>query len=331
MDENILEIKDLKMYFTLEQGIFGKKRGPVKAVDGVTFSIRKGESIGLVGESGCGKTTLAQTILGLNKPTNGDVLFNGRDISKLSKKDSFFLKRQMQLIFQDPFSSLNPRMKVFDVIGEAYDIHKHAKGDEKRKRVLQLIEKVGLDPYHIHKYPHELSGGERQRIAIARALAIDPIFLVADEPVSALDISVRAQILNILKDLIRDMGITFMLISHDMSVVRYMCDRTFVLYLGKLVEVAPTKELLQNPRHPYVEALLSAIPVPDPLTKIERILLPGEPPSPIDPPSGCRFHPRCPVAEKICSTTEPNLESLQKDGDHFVACHFAACTVQVKS
>lgn len=321
-EDEILRIEGLKTYFPIKTGILGKKVGVVHAVDNVSFSIYKGETFGLVGESGCGKTTTSFTLMRLVKPTAGNVYFEGKDLSRIKGRELRRLRRRMNIIFQDPYASLNPRMSVYQIIGEPFHIHKHAKGKEKREKIMQLVNKVGLSPHHTHRYPHEFSGGQRQRIGIARALAIEPTFIIADEPVSALDISVRAQILNLLETLKQDLGLTYLYISHDLSTVKHMCDRVAVMYVGKIVEVAPTKEIYKNPIHPYTKALLSAIPIPDPTIKRKRTILKGDVPTPINPPSGCRFHPRCSEAKPICKDVEPQLIKMgNSEIEHLVACH----------
>jgi oligopeptide/dipeptide ABC transporter ATP-binding protein len=317
MSETVLEIEDLKKHFPIYGGILRRQVAAVHAVDGVSFTVRKGETLGLVGESGCGKTTLGRTILRLIEPTSGKVQYEGQDILKLGRKEMHRIHLLMAMVFQDPYASLNPRMTVADIIGEPLDIHHLARGEEKENKITDLLERVGLTPYHLYRYPHEFSGGQKQRIGIARALAGNPRLLVADEPVSSLDVSVRAQILNLLKDLQAEYGFSCLYISHDLSTVKHMSDRVAVMYLGKLVEIAPVKEIFDDPRHSYTKALISAIPVPG-QRREDRIILKGNVPTPINPPQGCRFHPRCYEARPECSQKEPGLIEVEKD--HFVAC-----------
>ncbi len=318
--ETILEVKNLRKYFPITKGfIFQRQVGAVKAVDDISFFIRKGETLGLVGESGCGKTTTGRVILRLMEPTAGEAAFEGRNIFKLTKEELRRMRRNMQIIFQDPYSSLNPRMTVGDIIGEPLEIHNLARGKEKVRRVQELLEVVGLSPYHANRYPHEFSGGQRQRIGIARALAVNPKLIICDEPVSALDVSIQAQVLNLLQELQREFGLTYLFIAHDLSVVKHISDRIAVMYLGRIVEVAPTLELFANPQHPYTEALLSAVPIPNPGMRRERIILPGDVPSPINPPSGCRFHTRCLYAQDSCKVDDPVLVDYLGN-DHYVAC-----------
>lgn len=319
MSETILEVTNLKKYFPVRGGLLLKQVASIHAVDDVSFDIKREETLGLVGESGCGKTTLGRTILRLIKADAGKVSYMGRDLLKLNAREMRKVRLEMAMIFQDPYSSLNPRMTVADIISESIDIHGLAKGKEKKRRIIELMEKVGLAPFHIYRYPHEFSGGQKQRIGIARALAGNPKLLVADEPVSSLDVSVRAQILNLLKDLQEEFGLTYLYISHDLSVVKHMSDRVAVMYVGKLMEIAPSKDIYENPQHPYTEALLSAIPVPGRRVKENRIILKGSVPTPIDPPPGCRFNPRCPYRQPICAKEDP--EFIEVDEEHFVACH----------
>ena len=317
--EILLEVRNLRKYYPVTKGfIFQRQVGAVKAVDDLSFFIRKGETLGLVGESGCGKTTTGRVILRLQEPTQGEALFEGRDIFKLRKEELRRLRRDMQIIFQDPYSSLNPRMTVGDIIGEPLEIHNLARGKEKVRRVQELLEVVGLSPYHANRYPHEFSGGQRQRIGIARALAVNPKLIIADEPVSALDVSIQAQVLNLLEELQKEFGLTYLFIAHDLSVVKHISDRIAVMYLGKIVELAETEELFSNPQHPYTEALLSAVPIPNPEMRRERIILPGDVPSPVNPPSGCRFHTRCLYAQASCKVDEPPFVDI--GGGHFLAC-----------
>ena len=314
----LLEIRNLKKYFPVGGGWFGGRREYVKAVDGVSISVEDGETMGLVGESGCGKSTLGRCILRLIEPSAGEVFFEEREITAMGREEMREMRRKMQIIFQDPYASLNPRMRIGNIIGEGLEIHNIAKGAEKRERVIEMLTRVGLHPEHYDRYPHEFSGGQRQRIGVARALAVNARFIVADEAVSALDVSIQAQILNLLQDLQEEFNLTYFFISHDLRVVEHVSRRVAVMYLGKIVEIAPSKAIYSDGRHPYTKALLSAAPVPDPTRKTKRMILQGDVPSPINPPSGCHFHPRCPFAERICSEVEPELAY---DGDHGVACH----------
>src|SRR5581483_2081567 len=320
MDKPLIEVRDLTKHFTVREGLFGEKK-TVKAVDGVSFSIFPRESFGLVGESGCGKSTLGRLVLALETPTAGEVVLEGRDLFSLSRQELRAMRREMQVIFQDPFSSLNPRMTVADILAEPMTIHgMYREPAERAKRLKYLLDVVGLAQSHLERFPHEFSGGQRQRIGIARALALNPKLIIADEPVSALDVSIQAQVLNLLKDLQNEFHLTYLFISHDFSVVRHLCNRVAVMYLGKLAEIAEGERLFQDPQHPYTEALLSAVPVPDPAIerKRKRILLTGDVPSPLNPPSGCRFHPRCRYAVASCKTDEPALAEAKPR--HWVAC-----------
>lgn len=320
MAENtVLKVENLKKYFPIKAGVFSKTVGNVKAVDGVSFTIYKGETLGLVGESGCGKSTTGRTILRLFEKTDGNVYFEGKDIFALKKKELRELRPKMQMIFQDPYSSLNPRLSVDSLVGEALLSHKLCSKEELPERVAQTIERCGLARYHMKRYPHEFSGGQRQRIGIARALILNPSFIVADEPVSALDVSIQSQIVNLMMDLQEEMGFSYLFISHDLSIVKHICHKIGVMYLGSLVELAPKNELYENPLHPYTKALLSAVPIPDPTIKRERIILKGDIPSPANPPSGCKFHTRCPYAMDKCKKETPEYKCVGKD--HFVACH----------
>jgi oligopeptide transport system ATP-binding protein len=318
----LLEVKNLKVHFPVTQRLFSGVKNHLKAVDDVSLSLAPGETLGLVGESGCGKTTLGRAIVRLIEPTAGEVYFEGEDITSLDGSELRSWRRKFQIIFQDPYGSLNPRMTVEQIIGEALDIHRLAKSSEaRRKRIIQLLQAVGLNSSHRQRYPHEFSGGQRQRIGIARALAVEPRMIVCDEPVSALDVSVQAQIINLLQDLQQQREIAYLFIAHDLAVVEHISHRVMVMYLGKIVEIAEAKELVRNPKHPYTQALLSAVPVVDPASKRQRIVLAGDVPSPIDPPSGCAFHPRCPSAQDICRVEMPPLRELSPG--HWVACHVA--------
>ncbi|MDU1412941.1 MAG: dipeptide ABC transporter ATP-binding protein [Clostridium sp.] len=316
----IVEIKDLKKYFSVKKKSMSAPKQFVKAVDNVSFDIYEGETLGLVGESGCGKSTLGRTILKLYEPTSGEIIYKGQNIVKYKEKAMKPLRREMQIIFQDPYSSLNPRMNVFSIVSEALVEHKlYKKGDDLNKRVEEIIEQCGLSPYHIYRYPHQFSGGQRQRIGIARALALEPKFVVCDEPVSALDVSIQSQILNLMMDLQKKMGLSYLFISHDLSVVKHISDRVGVMYLGSIVELADKETLYKNPVHPYTKALLAAIPVPNPDRISEMNIIQGEIPSNVQTPSGCKFHTRCPYAMKICKEENPVTKEIEKG--HFCACH----------
>lgn len=320
--DKLLQVENLTKYFYKPQGLFGEKKQIVKSVDHISFDIMRNETLGLVGESGCGKTTVGRTITRLYEPTDGRIIFDGQDISHLTKKELLPYRKKMQMIFQDPYASLNARMTVMDIIREALDLHSDLKTkEEKSRRVYELLDRVGLMREHANRYPHEFSGGQRQRIGIARALAVDPEFIVCDEPISALDVSIQAQVVNMLEDLQREFGLTYLFIAHDLSMVRHISDRIGVMYLGKLVEIGPSEEIYSHHLHPYTEALLSSVPVPDPekARAKEQIVLQGDIPSPIDPPSGCRFRTRCPRACEQCARAEPELKPV--GNDHFVACH----------
>jgi len=319
---NLLEVKNLKVHFPVKHGLFSRVRAYVKAVDDVSLTVAAGETVGLVGESGCGKTTLGRAIIRLIEPTAGQIYFHGEAITSLSGGELRRRRRKFQMIFQDPYGSLNPRMTVEQIVGEAIDIHHLAESSSaRRKRIMELLEAVGLNSTHIQRYPHEFSGGQRQRIGIARALAVEPKLIVCDEPVSALDVSVQAQIINLLQDLQQRHGIAYLFIAHDLAVVEHISRRVMVMYLGKIVEIAEAKELVRNPKHPYTVALLSAVPVVDPASKRQRLVLAGDVPSPINPPPGCTFHPRCPLVQDICRVEMPPLRELSPG--HWVACHVA--------
>lgn len=322
MSTPLLEVRNLKVHFPVKHGVFSRVNAWVKAVDDVSLTVGPGETVGLVGESGCGKTTLGRAIIRLLEPTAGSVTFEGEDITKLEGAALRERRRRFQMIFQDPVGSLNPRMTVGQIIGEALDIHHLVADDAAREaRIGKLLRDVGLDPTHAQRYPHEFSGGQRQRIGIARALAVEPKLIVCDEPVSALDVSVQAQIINLLQDLQREHGLAYLFIAHDLAVVEHISHRVVVMYLGKVVEAAASKAIINEAKHPYTQALLSAVPVVDPDSKRQRIILPGDVPSPINPPSGCPFHPRCPVAEARCKTEVPALREVSPS--HFAACHLA--------
>ncbi len=320
MPEILLEVKNLKKYFPIKKGLFSRTVGNVKAVDDVSFQIRKGETLGLVGESGCGKTTIGRSLLRLIEPTGGEVTFEGQNVMTMDSKDLKKIRKDMQIIFQDPYSSLNPRMTVGGMITEILKFHEISEGEAAEKRVMELLDTVGLSKLHARRYPHEFSGGQRQRIGIARALSVEPKFIVCDEPVSALDVSIQSQIINLLQDLQNNLGLTYLFISHDLSVVEHISDRVAVMYLGQIVEIADCKELYAHTKHPYSEALLSAVPVPDPKKKRSRIILTGDVPSPANVPTGCYFHPRCPKIKKgECEHIRPVLASLNQTS-HEVKC-----------
>jgi len=316
---NLLEVRGLQKHFPIRRGVFSRVSGWLRAVDGVDLTIREGETLGLVGESGSGKTTTGRCILRLIEPTAGSVRFQGVDLLSLSSSGMRKMRRELQVIFQDPYGSLNPRMKVGSIVGEPLAIHRIARGSEREERVAELLRRVGLDPSMMRRYPHEFSGGQRQRIGIARALALKPKLIICDEPVSALDVSIQAQVVNLLMDLQEEFSLTYLFIAHDLSIVEHISDRVAVMYLGKIVEMADAETLYREPKHPYTQALLSAIPVPDPEARARRILLKGDLPSPASPPPGCSFHTRCPVAIDICSRVEPPL--LAVGGGHLASCH----------
>ena len=338
--ENLLKVDNLKVHFPIRTGFLQRTIGAVKAVDGISFEVRRGETLGLVGESGCGKSTTGRAVIRLNRPTSGTVRFDDVDLYSLDANALRRLRRRMQIIFQDPYSSLDPRMTVNAIIGEPIDTHGLMKGAAKRERIAELLEIVGLDPRYVNRYPHEFSGGQRQRIGVARALAVEPEFIVCDEPISALDVSIQAQVLNLLVDLRERLGLTYLFIAHDLSVVKHISDRVAVMYLGKLVEIGPPDILYNGPGHPYTRALLSAVPVPDPVTerRRKRVILKGDVPSPANPPSGCRFHTRCWLYERLgkpenCRTEDPPLrvsyaKGWSLEGDHLAACHYAEETLK---
>ncbi|MED1792785.1 MULTISPECIES: ABC transporter ATP-binding protein [Brevibacillus] len=323
MSEDLLVVDNLKTYFPLKKGLFGQTSGHVKAVDGVSFKVKRGETLGIVGESGCGKSTTGRSILQLVKPSAGSVRFHGEELIEMPQAKLRDMRSQMQIIFQDPYSSLNPRLTVATILAEALSVGASPSDTRPmRERVMALLRLVGLNPQHADRYPHEFSGGQRQRIGIARAIAVSPKLIVADEPVSALDVSIQAQILNLMKELQEDMGLTYLFISHDLGVIRHISDRIAVMYLGRIVEIADKKSLFENPLHPYTQALISAVPVPNPEKKKERIVLGGDVPSPANPPVGCAFHPRCRHATEICTTLRPTETVMGPD--HIVACHLYA-------
>ena len=322
-DEVLLEVRNLKKYFPIRRGVFQRKVGDVKAVDGVSFRIKRGETLGLVGESGCGKSTTGKAILQLERPTAGEVWLEGLDITKVKGEQLRLMRKRMQIIFQDPFASLNPRMTVGDIVGEPIEVHGSARGKEKETRVKELLKLVGLNPSFTTRYPHEFSGGQRQRIGIARALALNPAFIVCDEPIAALDVSIQAQVVNLLEELQQRFNLTYLFIAHDLSMVRHISDRVAVMYLGRIVEIADWRMIYEDPKHPYSVALLSAIPIPDPVieAKRKRIILEGDVPSAANPPVGCNFNTRCPVRQEKCFHDDPELREIQPG--HWAACHFA--------
>jgi len=323
MSTEILRVENLKQHFPVHGGILFREIGNVSALDGVSFAVNKGETLGLVGESGCGKTTLGRSLMRLYQPTAGNIFFNGIDITRKRQREIRHLRREMQMIFQDPFESLNARHTVGEILEEPFIIHKIGDRKERQQRVAELLDRVGLSPTAGQRYPHEFSGGQRQRIGIARAIALKPALVVCDEPVSALDVSIQSQILNLLIELQEEMGLTYLFIAHDLAVVKHMSDRTAVMYLGKIVEMTSSERINASPLHPYTQALISAIPVPDPTASREKIILSGDVPSPLNPPPGCAFHTRCPVAKDVCRTMVPLLEKQPGDEEHLVACHFA--------
>lgn len=322
----LVKVEGLKKHFPIMKGVFRRQVGSVKAVDGVSFEIIEGETLGLVGESGCGKSTTGRTILQLLEPTEGSVVFQGQELTKLNSNELRKARRQMQMIFQDPYASLNPRMTIGNIISEPLEIHNIGNSESRKKKVAELLLVVGLNPFFINRYPHEFSGGQRQRIGVARALATNPKLIIADEPISALDVSIQAQVVNLMDDLKSDLGLTYLFIAHDLSMVRYISDRVAVMYLGKFVELSDTDEVFDHPLHPYTQALLSAIPVPDPDKEVnrQRIILEGDVPSPSNPPSGCYFHPRCAYTTDICRESAPEFRNMPQNGtSHWVACHHA--------
>ena len=321
MAGNLLEVRNLKKYYSVKSGFLNKDRRSVKAVDGINLSVKQGEILGIVGESGCGKSTLGRSILRLIEPTSGEVIFEGTNICGLKKEEMRLKRREMQIVFQDPGASLNPRLTVGEIIGEPLEVFHICEGKEKEERIYKLMDLVGINRAYINRFPHEFSGGQRQRLGIARALEVNPKLIICDEPVSALDVSIRAQVLNLIKELKDKLNLTYIFISHDLSVVHHICDRVAVMYLGRVVEIADKKQIYENPVHPYTKALLSAIPMPDPEVKRERIILQGDVPNPADPPSGCHFHKRCPYAKKECSETVPPFVTVEPG--HQVLCWLA--------
>jgi oligopeptide transport system ATP-binding protein len=321
--EDLLVVRNLKKYFPIKRGVFQRTVGYVQAVDGVSFTVKRGETLGLVGESGCGKSTTGKAILQLDRPTAGEVYVDGEDLVKLKGEKLRQMRRKMQIIFQDPYASLNPRMTVGDIIGEPLEVHSAVKGKEKEARVKELLKLVGMNPSFVTRYPHEFSGGQRQRIGIARALALNPSFVVCDEPIAALDVSIQAQVVNLLKDLQKKFNLTYLFIAHDLSMVRHISDRVAVMYLGRIVEIADWKTIYDDPKHPYTQALLSAIPIPDPVIEAQRkrIILEGDVPSAANPPKGCRFNTRCPIRQERCFQDDPELREIV--AGHWAACHFA--------
>jgi oligopeptide transport system ATP-binding protein len=320
----LLKVVDLKMHFPIYRGVFQRQVGAVHAVDGISFDVKRGETLGLVGESGCGKSTTGRTILQLYKPTAGEVVFEGSNLVSLKSEEMRWMRRQMQMIFQDPYASLNPRMTVAEIVGEPLTVHNVAVGKEIQERVMHLLEIVGLNPGFAGRYPHEFSGGQRQRIGVARALALQPSFIICDEPISALDVSIQAQVVNLLEELQEQFNLTYLFIAHDLSMVRHISKRVAVMYLGVIMELANRDDLYLDPLHPYTQALLSAVPIPDPVADInrKRVILEGDVPSPVNPPSGCRFRTRCPIADKICAESRPEFREVK--AGHFVACHMVS-------